>query len=89
MGHYFAASRCADETKSKPDPLMIHSLLAEFNVPAHRAVMIGDSVHDLNMANNAGIAAIGVSYGANLLEQLQTANPLAIVDHVNKLASHL
>ncbi|MDP5145521.1 HAD-IA family hydrolase [Shewanella sp. ULN5] len=89
MGHYFAASRCADETKSKPDPLMIHSLLAEFNVPAHRAVMIGDSVHDLNMANNAGIAAIGVSYGANLVEQLQTANPIAIVDHVNKLAFHL
>lgn len=89
MGHYFAASRCADEMKSKPDPMMIDSLLAHFNVPAHRAVMIGDSVHDLHMANNAGVAAIGVSYGANLVEQLQTANPLAIVDSVAELVHYL
>ncbi|UJF21051.1 HAD-IA family hydrolase [Shewanella sp. OMA3-2] len=88
-GHYFAASRCADEMKSKPDPMMIDTLLAHFNVPAHRAVMIGDSVHDLHMANNAGVAAIGVSYGANLVEQLQTANPLAIVDNVAELVHHL
>lgn len=89
MGHYFAASRCADEMKSKPDPMMIDSLLAHFNVPAHRTVMIGDSIHDLQMANNAGVAAIGVSYGANLVEQLQSANPLAIVDNVAELAHHL
>ncbi|QIR14328.1 HAD-IA family hydrolase [Shewanella aestuarii] len=87
--HLFKASRCADETKSKPDPLMLHSLLAHFDVPAHRAVMIGDSVHDLNMANNAGIASIGVSYGANLVAQLTSANPIAIVDKVSDLALHL
>ncbi|MGZ9898062.1 HAD-IA family hydrolase [Shewanella gaetbuli] len=89
MGHYFAATRCADETESKPHPLMINSLLEQFNVPVDRAVMIGDSVHDLNMANNAGVAGIGVSYGANLVEQLHEAKPLAIVDEVSELLFHL
>ncbi|MCE9678359.1 HAD-IA family hydrolase [Shewanella sp. AS1] len=78
IGH-FHASRCADEAKSKPDPQMLHELLAQLNVSPDKAMMVGDSIHDLNMAKNAGIDAIGVSYGAHSEVVLQQASPIAVV----------
>jgi phosphoglycolate phosphatase len=61
----FDASRTADETAGKPDPLMLHELMAQFATPPVRTLMIGDTTHDLQMAQNAGCASIGVSYGAH------------------------
>ena len=59
------STRTADETASKPDPLMLHELMAELGVSPGRTLMIGDTTHDLLMARNAGVAAVGVSYGAH------------------------
>ncbi|QYK14438.1 HAD-IA family hydrolase [Shewanella rhizosphaerae] len=78
---HFVASRCADEAKSKPHPQMLHELLSLLDVAPEKAVMIGDSVHDLNMASNAGIDGIGVSYGAHSALKLREANPVAIAEH--------
>ncbi|MEC4724868.1 HAD-IIIA family hydrolase [Shewanella sp. D64] len=89
LGVHFVASRCADEAMSKPNPGMILQLLAELNVAPDKAVMIGDSVHDLNMANNAGIDAIGVSYGAHDADKLRSANPKAIINSPLELLSYL
>ena len=61
----FDATRTADETASKPDPLMLHELMDELQVPPDRTLMIGDTTHDLQLALNAGVASIGVSYGAH------------------------
>ncbi|MBK7718929.1 MAG: HAD-IIIA family hydrolase [Simplicispira sp.] len=61
----FDGSRTADETAGKPHPLMLQELMAEFCVPADRVLMIGDTTHDLQMAQNAGCASVGVSYGAH------------------------
>ncbi|RTL04015.1 MAG: HAD family hydrolase, partial [Lysobacterales bacterium] len=63
LGRLFEASRCADETASKPDPRMLHELLAETGVPAARALMIGDTEFDLAMARAAGMAGIGATWG--------------------------
>jgi len=79
LGDYFHATRCADDAQSKPHPEMLYSLLAHFDVTADRAIMIGDSIHDLAMANNAGMASIGVSYGAHNESRLNLLNPRAIV----------
>ena len=79
LGHYFESSRCADESKSKPNPDMIFELLEELKVKPESAVMIGDSLHDLNMANNAGIDSVGVSYGAHSESTLLLAKPKAII----------
>ncbi|MCG9730713.1 HAD-IA family hydrolase [Shewanella sp. Isolate13] len=79
LGHHFESSRCADESKSKPNPDMIHELLDELKVNPNRALMVGDSLHDLNMANNAGIDAVGVSYGAHSESKLLLAKPKAII----------
>ena len=61
----FDATRTADETASKPDPMMLLELMAEFGVKPQRTLMIGDTTHDLLLAANAGAASIGVSYGAH------------------------
>ena len=61
----FDGSRTADETAGKPDPRMLHELMREFGAEPERTLMIGDTTHDLQMARNAGVASVGVSYGAH------------------------
>jgi len=61
----FDATRTADETASKPHPQMLLELMREFGVEPERTVMIGDTTHDLQLAANAGTAAVAVSYGAH------------------------
>ncbi len=61
----FDGTRTADETASKPSPLMLFELMREFGVEPGRTLMIGDTTHDLQMAQNAGVASVGVSYGAH------------------------
>jgi phosphoglycolate phosphatase len=89
IGHYFAASRTADDAMSKPHPQMLHSILSELNVAADRAVMIGDSVLDLTMAHNAGMHSIGVSYGAHKAEKLLSQSPKAVVHCASQILAHL
>lgn len=61
----FDATRTADETASKPHPLMLQELMAEFAVSPERTLMVGDTIHDLQMAVNAGTDSVAVSYGAH------------------------
>ncbi|WP_444890152.1 HAD-IA family hydrolase [Microbulbifer sp. DLAB2-AA] len=80
MEHLFIASRCADETASKPDPLMLSELLAEVDCGVDDAVMVGDTTYDLAMAAAIGMPAVGVSYGAHCPSRLRECNPQAIID---------
>lgn len=61
----FDATRTADETASKPHPQMLLELMAELGAAPERTLMIGDTTHDLEMAGRAGVAGLGVSYGAH------------------------
>lgn len=88
-GGYFAATRCADETASKPDPRMLRELLRELDVPVTRAIMIGDTTYDLAMAEALGMASIGVTYGVHDSERLLRHRPLALCDSVDALAARL
>ncbi|WP_323844454.1 HAD-IA family hydrolase [Microbulbifer magnicolonia] len=81
----FIASRCADETASKPDPRMLRELLDETGCAVEYAVMVGDTVYDLEMAASAGMASIGVSYGVHSPERLSHFRPRAIIDHFSEL----
>jgi phosphoglycolate phosphatase len=65
LGPFFEATRCADEGFPKPHPDMILRLLEETGVEPSRAVMVGDTTHDLELAANAGVDAVAVSYGAH------------------------
>ncbi|MHA4867438.1 HAD-IIIA family hydrolase [Duganella sp. PWIR1] len=72
----FDATRCADETFSKPHPAMLQELTRELGQDMRRTVMIGDTTHDLLMASNAGAAAIAVEYGAHPVDQLHACKPM-------------
>jgi phosphoglycolate phosphatase len=72
----FCITRCSDETASKPDPRMLREIIQHTNAAEDRTLMIGDSIHDLQMALNAHISAIAVSCGAHSEESLQQYNPL-------------
>jgi len=72
----FDATRCADETFSKPHPAMLQELTRELGQDMKRTVMIGDTSHDLLMANNAGAAGIAVQYGAHPVDQLAACHPV-------------
>ena len=81
----FDASRTADETAGKPDPLMLHELMQEFGVEPARVLMVGDTTHDLQMAVHAGCASVGVSYGAHAPEDFGALNPLHVAHSVADL----
>lgn len=81
----FDATRCADETFSKPHPAMLQEITRELGQDLKRTVMIGDTTHDLLMANNAGAHAIAVEYGAHPVDQLQSCNPVFSAQSVGQL----
>lgn len=85
----FDATRCADETFSKPHPAMLQELTRELGQDMKRTVMIGDTTHDLQMAMNAGAAAIAVQYGAHSRDELQALDPLHAVDSISELHAWL
>lgn len=86
---FFDVTRCADETASKPDPLMIHEILAHCGVGPERALMIGDSVFDLEMARRAGVDSVAVSYGAQPLGVLQACSPSMTINRFSELGDWL
>jgi phosphoglycolate phosphatase len=85
----FDASRTADETASKPDPTMLLELMAELGVPAERTLMIGDTTHDLQMAANAGVASLGVSFGAHDHESFAALKPVFVAHSTAELHAWL
>lgn len=72
----FCITRCADETQSKPHPLMLEEIMNYTGISPERTLMVGDSTHDLQMALNAQISSIGVASGAHSLEELEKYAPL-------------
>ena len=89
LGRLFAASRCADESQSKPHPAMLLELARELSVSPQRMLMIGDTTHDLQMAAAAGVHSVGVTYGAHLHEQLSPFATLALARSVPELRTWL
>lgn len=81
----FHTTVCGDEHSSKPSPDMLYHLLKHFDVEVNDAVMIGDSCFDLEMALNAGIDSIGVTYGVHDAKTLSKYKPKAIVDNIAEL----
>lgn len=81
----FHTTRCADETFSKPHPQMLHEIMDVFGMLAEDTLMIGDSEHDLRMANNAGVDSVAVNYGAQEAEHLLGFDPLLCIESLEEL----
>jgi phosphoglycolate phosphatase len=89
MAAHFHATRCGDETQPKPHPAMLLELLDELAIEPPRALMIGDTSHDLEMARKAGVPAIGVCSGAHSIRALEALEPLACLKTVCELKQWL
>jgi phosphoglycolate phosphatase len=89
LRHLFAASRCADQCASKPAPDMLCELIEELGTNAVDTLMIGDTVHDLQMAARAGVRAVAVSHGAHPRGDLVALAPLACLDNIDELTRWL
>ena len=89
LGSFFHLTRCADETFSKPHPEMLNQILEESGTDPHQALMIGDTEYDLEMALNAGMPALGVTYGVHAHDRLLKHKPLDCVDHISQIPGWL
>ena len=81
----FVATRCADQTHPKPHPAMLLELTDELMVAPGRTLMVGDTTHDLQMAEAANTEAVGLTQGAHPYEQLAACRPLALFDSLIEL----
>lgn len=89
IGHHFFATRTVDECHSKPHPQMLQEMMALAMTTPERTLMVGDTSFDLEMATNAGVASVAVSFGAHPKERLLAHQPLACFDHFSGLAQWL
>ncbi len=89
LGRYFDITRCADETRGKPDPTMLFEIMTQLNLEPERVLMVGDTTHDILMAVNAGVDSMAVTYGAHDIPTLESAEPTVMVTSVPEMQSWL
>lgn len=89
LNRLISSSRTADETRSKPDPLMLTELLALEGLRPEQALMIGDTEYDVAMARAIGMPAVGVTCGVHDPERLRRAGAEALLDSVAQLPQWL
>jgi phosphoglycolate phosphatase len=89
LTHAFHATRCADEGRSKPDPAILNWLMQHLGVTPGRTLMIGDTTHDMGMAQAAGVPRLGIAHGAHEARDLLQYAPLACVQHCAELRAWL
>ena len=89
LGRLFQASRCADEAFSKPHPQMLEDVMAVLGATSADTLMIGDTEYDMQMARNAGVPGLAVSYGVHGPERLLAEGALACLDRIDELPGWL
>jgi phosphoglycolate phosphatase len=82
---YFDIERCADETRSKPHPMMLAEISEYFGLPPAKMFLVGDTEYDLEMAARYGMDSVGVSYGVHDVDRLNKHKPLKVVDHISEI----
>lgn len=89
LGEMFHTTRCADETASKPNPTMLFEIFEELSLEPEQVLMVGDTTHDIDMASNAGVDSMAVTYGAHDIPTLKASQPNVMVSSVAEMQSWL
>lgn len=89
LKHHFITSRCADETRSKPHPQMLYEILEFTAIEPQKAIMVGDTTFDLDMASNANIAGLGAGYGVHSEQMLLDSKALSVQQQFNGVIAWL
>ncbi len=86
LEHYFHITRCADETRSKPDPMMLDEILTDLDLDPEQAIMVGDTSYDMEMASNINMDCIAVTYGMHDKQHLETTQPTHFIDSIDQIS---
>lgn len=86
---YFHSTRCADETRSKPDPLMLDEILTDLDLQSEQAIMVGDTSYDMDMASNIKMDSIAVTYGMHDLQDLENSKPTHFINSIEQLSKYV
>lgn len=86
---FFDITRAADETQSKPHPLMLEQIMSHCGVGHEQSLMVGDSSFDLLMARNARMDSVAVGYGAMSMQALRQYEPRLCIETFDELPAWL
>lgn len=82
----FVALKTADDGPGKPHPHMLEEAMAEAGAVPNSTIMIGDTIFDIEMAGNAQVRSIGVSWGYHGPDELRAAGAAGVIDEFGELA---
>jgi len=86
IANFFDIIVCADEVKEKkPDPESGQKILDYFAASELQAIMVGDTTHDILMANSLGCNSIAVTYGIHDESTLREVSPSVIAHNFNEV----
>lgn len=85
LGVFFDSTQCADETLSKPDPMMLEKILTELNIDVEKAIMVGDTSYDIEMAQNIGMESVAVTYGMHDEKHLIQFQPNYLIHDITDI----
>jgi 2-phosphoglycolate phosphatase len=86
LGHYFEVAFGPESTKNrKPDPEPLLTALQKLGAQPQEAVMIGDSIVDIQAARAARMRIAVLTHGYGTREILRSAQPDWIVDSLSDL----
>jgi len=82
----FSMMVCLEDVENKkPAPDMVLKILEATDTRAEEALVVGDTVFDIEMGQGAGCKTCGVSYGNQTRQQLEEQHPDIIVDKFEEL----
>lgn len=76
LHHRFITTRCSDEALSKPHPKMLEDILDYTGLNVAQAVMIGDTLYDMEMAQALNMDRVAVTYGVHSKDTLLAYQPV-------------
>ena len=69
----------------KPDPTIVFDILKKSNVSPEEVLYVGDSGVDMQTAINAGVDAVGVTWGFRPRAELESFHPMGLIDEASEL----
>ena len=73
----------------KPDPTIVFDILKKAGVSKEETLYVGDSGVDMQTAINAGVDAIGVTWGFRPRTELEDFHPMGLIDQAEELLGFL
>jgi phosphoglycolate phosphatase len=85
----FDSTHCADDGPGKPHPAMLIEAMRALGARCEDTIMVGDTSHDIRMAQAAGVRAVGVTWGFHTRGELEACRPDYIADTFVELDAEL